>query len=113
MAIDGTLTLCTQILGVAATIGVPTTISVNDKQGEISLSKTGALTTLASTTTSITINPLAASAETNPDYASVQEANKAELYLESLTDDELASLCKTTDILIKEKDNDSVKVIKR
>ena len=36
-----------------------------------------------------------------------------ELYLESLSDDELASLCETADILIEEKDNDTVKVIKK
>lgn len=113
MALEGSLTLCTQILGVCATVGLPTTISVHDRQGEIYLSKTGAFTTLASTTTSLTINPLAASAETNPEYASVQEVNKAELYLESLSDDELASLCKTADILIEEKDNNEVKVVKK
>jgi len=111
--LEGSLTLCTQILGVSATIGLPTTISVHDKQGEIYISKTGAFTTLTGTTTSLTINPLAASAETNPNYASVQEVNRAELYLESLSDDELASLCETADILIEAKDNDTVKVIKK
>ena len=112
MALESTLTLCTQILGIAATTTLPTTISVHDKQGEIYITKTGMTTTAAGIVTSITINPLAARAETDPEYASAQEVNKAELYLESLTDDELASLCETTNLLIEEKDS-SIKVIKK
>lgn len=111
MALESTLTLCTQVLGFSATVGLPTTISVHDKQGEIYLSKTGVATTLASTTTSLTINPLAAHCATDPNYASVQEVNKAELYLESLTDDELANLCETTNLLIEEKED--TKVLKK
>ena len=112
MALESTLTLCTQILGLGATTALPTTISINDKQGEIYLSKSGVATTLATTTTSVTINPIIANGETDPNYASVQEVNKAELYLESLTDDELANLCETTDLLIEEKDN-NIKVLKK
>ena len=110
MALESSLTLLTQTLGVVATTGLPTTISVHEQQGEIYLSKSGVFTTATSTTTSLLANPVASMAEDNTEYASVQEVNKAELYLESLSDDELANLCETANILIEEKDN-NVKTI--
>ena len=108
MALESSLTLFTQIVGVGAMIGLPTTTSIHDNQGEIYLSKSGAFTTLTATTTSLIINPLAASAEDNSEYASIQEVNKAELYLESLSDEELANLCETTDLLIQEKEEKDI-----
>ena len=113
MAIESTLTLCTQVLGLTATSVAPTATSVHDKDGEIYLSKSGVATTIATTTTSLTIEPITANAEDGLDYASIHEVNKAELYLESLTDDELANLCETTNLLIETKDNEEVKVIKK
>ena len=60
-----------------------------------------------------TLEPITSNAEAVAGLASIQEVNKAELYLESLTDEELANLCETTNLLIETKEKEITEVIKK
>ena len=114
MLFSQSLTTFTQTLGAAATTVMPTTTSVDCIEGEMIIEKPGIGTTLLLTTTSALLHPLAASADTiDPNYPTVQEVNQAELYLESLSDEELAKLCETADLLIEQANSKAnVKVLK-
>lgn len=113
MVFDQSLTTLTQTLGAAATTILPTTTSVDCIEGEMIIEKPGIGTTLLLTTTSALLHPIAANADTiDPNYPTVQEVNQAELYLESLSDEELAKLCETTDLLIEQEDSkDHIKTL--
>ena len=101
MALEHSLLTMSQTACMAALVGLPTTSSMETTEKGININTPGVGTTLVTTTTTTLVQPITPVLTGGYQMASPYEVRYAEAYLESLSDDELAELCESTDLLIE------------
>ena len=104
MALEHSLLTMSQTACMAALVGLPTTTSMETTENGIDIHTPGVGTTLATTTTTTRVQPIGPIFTGGNQMASQFEVRYAEAYLESLSDEELAALCESTDLLIAEQE---------